>query len=96
MSVQGYDPRPSIMIKASDNPDLPFRRFGFVEAIKELDPVGSLGLLAPDFKVRSPMLVSVGVQFWFFEMDLFLKFKKKVMGWKSPPPPPHTNLVLKI
>ena len=66
VSVQGYDPRPSIMIKASDNPDLSFRRYGFVEAIKELDPVGSLGLLAPDFKVRSPMLVSVGVQFWFF------------------------------
>ena len=40
------------MIKASDTPDLAFRRYGFVEAIQELDPIGSLGLLAPDFKVR--------------------------------------------
>ena len=49
--VQAYDPRPSIKIKAADDADLPFRRFGFVEAIQELDPAGALGLLPPDYKV---------------------------------------------
>ena len=61
--VQAYDPRPSIMIKASDTPDLAFRRYGFVEAIQELDPIGSLGLLAPHFKVRD---VSVLMLVWGF------------------------------
>ena len=51
VTVQGFDPRPNIRIKASDDADLPSRRYGFVEAIQELDPIGSLGLLAPDFKV---------------------------------------------
>ena len=49
--VQAYDSRPGIRIKASDSPSQMFRRYGFVDAIKELDPVGSLGLLDPDFKV---------------------------------------------
>ena len=47
----GYDSRPTLRIKASDSPDLPFRRYGFIEAIQELDPIGALGMLAPDFKV---------------------------------------------
>ena len=48
--VQAFDPRPCLRIKASENSGT-FRRYGFVDAIKELDPIGSLGLLAPDFKV---------------------------------------------
>ena len=49
--VHAYDPKPSIRIKASDQPDQSFRRYGFVDAIKELDPFGTLGLLDQDFKV---------------------------------------------
>ena len=49
--VHGYDPRPSIRIKASDGPGQSFQRYGFVDAIKELDPIGTLGLLDQDFKV---------------------------------------------
>lgn len=52
VAVQGFVPRPTITIKDSDESDRPFRRYGFVEAIQKLDPVGALGLLAPDFKVR--------------------------------------------
>ena len=51
--VHAYDPRPSLMIKASDSPSSIFRKFGFVDAIQDLDPLGSLGLLDPDFKVFS-------------------------------------------
>ena len=49
--VQAFAPRPSIRVKQSDQPSVPFRKFGFVEAIEALDPVGTLGLLDPDFKV---------------------------------------------
>ena len=49
--VQAFDPKPSIRIKPSETSSAPFRKYGFVDAIKELDPVGSLGLLDPDFKV---------------------------------------------
>ena len=49
--VQAYDPRPSLRIKSSDSPSIPFRRYGFVDAIKELDPIGTLGLLDQDFQV---------------------------------------------
>ena len=49
--VQAFDSKPSIRIKASDQESLPFRKYGFVDAIEELDPIGSLGLLDPDFKV---------------------------------------------
>lgn len=52
--VQAYDPRPSLRIKATENSA--FRRFGFVDAVKELNPVGSLGLLEPDFKVYFTVL----------------------------------------
>ena len=38
-------------MKTSDEPSVPFRKFGFVDAVEELDPTGSLGLLDPDFKV---------------------------------------------
>ena len=50
VSVQGFDPRPNIRIKASDSVQS-FRRYGFVEAVQELDPAGSLGLLDQDYKV---------------------------------------------
>ena len=48
---QAFDSKPSIRIKASDQPSVPFRKYGFVDAVEELDPIGSLGLLDPDFKV---------------------------------------------
>ena len=48
--VQAYDPRPSIRIKASESA-ASFCRYGFVEAVQELDPAGSLGLLNPDYQV---------------------------------------------
>ena len=59
--VQAYDSRPGIWIKASDSPSQTFRRYGFVDAIKELDPVGSLGLLDPDFKVLIFCFFCVGL-----------------------------------
>ena len=49
--VEAFDPRPTIRVKPTDQQSAPFRKFGFVEAIKELDPLGSLGLLDSDFKV---------------------------------------------
>ena len=49
--VQAYDSRPGIRLKSSDSSSQPFRRLGFVDSVKELDPIGSLGLLDPDFKV---------------------------------------------
>ena len=39
-------------MKTSDQASTPFRRYHFVEAIKDLDPLGTLGLLDPDFKAR--------------------------------------------
>ena len=48
--VKAFDPRPSLLIKASESSNS-FRRYGFVDAIQELDPSGALGLLDPDFKV---------------------------------------------
>ena len=49
MSVQAFDARPNIRVKDSETDS--FRRFGFVDAIRELDPAGSLGLLDQDYKV---------------------------------------------
>ena len=49
--VQAFDPRPHILVKASDSSSVPFRKYGFVDAIKELNPSNSLGLLDPDYKV---------------------------------------------
>ena len=68
MVVHAFDARPTLRIKASDQSGS-FRRYGFVEAIQELDPVGTLGLLEPDFKVCIDRLLSV---FKFFV--LFLSF----------------------
>ena len=48
--VQAFDARPSIRIKSSEQSSS-FRKYRFVDAIQELDPVGQIGLLAPDFKV---------------------------------------------
>lgn len=48
--VQAFDPRPSLRIKLTDQESIPFRRYYFVDAIQELDPLGALGLLDPDFK----------------------------------------------
>ena len=58
VSVMSYDPRPVIRIKASDSAQS-FRTYGFVEAVQELDPSGSLGLLEADYKVRF-------INFFFF------------------------------
>ena len=50
VSVQGRDPRPMISIQPSEASNS-FRRYGFVEAVQELDPSGTLGLLEPDYKM---------------------------------------------
>ena len=70
--VQAYDPRPSIRIKASETA-ASFRRYGFVDAVKELDPAGSLGLLAPDYRVCLPFssLFSVLYSGFFIPSDVF-------------------------
>ena len=52
VSVFANDPRPSLRIKTSDSSSQSFKRYGFVDAIQELDPAGALGLLDPDCKVR--------------------------------------------
>ena len=49
--VQAFDAKPSLRIKPSEQSTAPFRKYGFVDAIKELDPVGALGLHDQDFKV---------------------------------------------
>lgn len=49
--VHAFDPKPCIKVKTSDEHSVPFRKFGFVDAVEDLDPTGSLGLLDPDFKV---------------------------------------------
>ena len=51
VSVQARGARPWLRVKASDSPSQPFKRYGFVDAVKELDPSGALGLLDPDYKV---------------------------------------------
>ena len=50
VSVLGQGPRPCLRVKDSDSSQ-GFKMYGFVDAIKEFDPVGALGLLDPDFKV---------------------------------------------
>ena len=70
--VQAYDPRPSIRIKASES--AAFRRYGFVEAVQELDPAGSLGLLDPDYQVFVFCFLPLcffGFGFWFFGFGFF-------------------------
>ena len=49
--VQAFDAKPSLRIKPSEQSTAPFRKYGFVDSIKELDPIGTLGLLDPDFQV---------------------------------------------
>lgn len=49
--VEAFDARPCLRIKETDQGSGPFKRFSFVQAIQELDPVGTLGLLDADFKV---------------------------------------------
>ena len=79
VSVQGYDPRPNIRVKASDSPSQSFRRYGFVDAVQELDPAGTLGLLDPDYKVsfvwflsdREIRLQFVLCAFWFTSFSCF-------------------------
>ena len=77
--VQAYDSRPGIRIKASDSPSQMFRRYGFVDAIKELDPVGSLGLLDPDFKVLIFCFFCVGLLYLVGVLCFFVSFFVIVM-----------------
>ena len=55
ISVQGFAPRPCLQIKTSGSSQA-FRRYGFVDAVQELDPVGTLGLLDQDYQVFSFLL----------------------------------------
>ena len=47
--MHSEDPKP--MLRVRPNSAARFRRFGFVDAVVELDPIGKLGLKASDFKV---------------------------------------------
>ena len=70
--VQAFAPRPSIRVKQSDQPSVPFRKFGFVEAIEALDPVGTLGLLDPDFKVWLSFAFLNSFVFILFLFEVFM------------------------
>ena len=70
--VQAFAPRPSIRVKQSDQPSVPFRKFGFVEAVEALDPVGTLGLLDPDFKVWLSFAFLNSFVFIFYSKSLCL------------------------
>ena len=50
VKVHADDPKPILRVKP--DPTSGFRRFGFVDAVLALDPVGKLGLTAADFKVK--------------------------------------------
>ena len=47
--VHADDPKPILRVKPDARSG--FRRYGFVDAVLGLDPVGKLGLLASDYKV---------------------------------------------
>ena len=47
--VHSDDPRPIIRVKP--DADSGYRRYGFVDAVLGLDPVGKLGLTSSDYKV---------------------------------------------
>ena len=51
--VHSEDPKPMIRVK----PDAAsrYQRYGFVDAVLGLDPVGKLGLKASDFKVMTQL-----------------------------------------
>ena len=73
--VQAFDAKPSIQIKASDQPSVPFRKYGFVDAVEELDPISSLGLLDPDFKVIDLFVhFPLCFEFVFFALALSVFF----------------------
>jgi hypothetical protein len=48
--VQSEDPRPIIRVKPSSSAG--FRRYGFVDSVLGLDPIGKLRLTAADYKVN--------------------------------------------
>ena len=48
--VHGDEPKPILRVKPDSSSG--FRRYGFVDAVLALDPVGRLGLDASDYKVN--------------------------------------------
>ena len=48
--VHGDEPKPVIRVKPSESSK--YRRYSFVEAVLTLDPVGKLGLVSSDYRVR--------------------------------------------
>lgn len=66
------------MVPGYDSSDQLFRRYGSVEAIQELDPIGALGLMAPYFKVCCNSIfvifpIFVYIIFSFVYMALLVK-----------------------
>ena len=53
--VHADDAKPVIRVKATATSK--YQRFGFVESVMSLDPVGTLGLLASDHKVFGSILL---------------------------------------
>ena len=49
VQVHADDPRPIIRVRPDQKSG--FRRYGFVDAVLGLDPVGKLGLVASDYRV---------------------------------------------
>ena len=77
VSVHAFDARPNIRVRDSETG--PFRRFGFVDAVRELDPVGALGLLDQDYKVWVLSFLCVDqLVLWLFYLfaivSLFIPF----------------------
>ena len=52
--VHANDPQPIIRVKPSESSR--YQRFGFVDAVLNLDPDGRLGLLSSDYRVCFPVV----------------------------------------
>ena len=50
--VRVHTDEPNPVIRVRPDTSSGFRRFGFVDAVLNLDPVGKLGLLSSDYRVR--------------------------------------------
>ena len=54
MRIHADEPKPIIRVKPDSGAR--YRRYGFVDAVLGLDPVGKLGLSAADYRVRMLLL----------------------------------------
>ena len=57
--VHSDEPKPILRVKPTAAAG--FRRYGFVDAVLGLDPIGKLGMLQSDFKVISRIVISLAM-----------------------------------